>query len=331
MKKNAVAAFLVLASCCLLQASPDFHEPKNSRCLSFYFENDMFLGTDRCYTGGFQLSWLMLLPADAGKKARTKWLPLSREPGIQNSLSFALGQNIYTPDNITREEVIPDDRPYAGHLYLSLGVQSRSRNRQDVWEMSLGLVGPAALGKESQTFIHDLIDGVEPKGWHNQLHSEIVIGLVFERKWKILRLGKFEGFGLECIPHTAAGIGNLYVYASAGAQVKLGWNLRHDFGARLFRPGGGRSIEFRERGAFGIYAYAALDGKGVVRNIFLDGNTFGHSHEVQKRPWTVDFLAGVSMRLGRWHLGYEKVFWSKKFRTESRRQAYGALSLVYTF
>jgi hypothetical protein len=259
-------------------------------------------------------------------------MPFTRGPDFQNALSFSLGQNIYTPDDITLPEVILDDRPYAGHLYLSFGVHSRSRYRMDLWELSAGMVGPAALGSEAQKFIHKLINGIKPQGWHNQLHNEFVIGLVFERKWKVLRWGGARGLGLELIPHIGAGAGNLFIYAASGAQLKFGWNLPNDFGAKLIRPGGSRSADFREKGPFGIYAYAMIDGKGVARNIFLDGNTFGNSHNVvQKKPWAVDMIMGLSVRLGRFNFGYEEVFWSKKFQTESRNQSFGTLNLTYSF
>ncbi len=331
MKLRLLTTILLITAWIYLPAFSRPGDPGSSRALTFYFENDVFSGTDRCYTGGFQLAWISKSLADTRKSPWIKWLPFTRGPDFQNALSFSFGQNIYTPDDITLPEVIPDDRPYAGHLYLSIGLHSRSRNRKDLWELSAGMVGPAALGHEAQKLIHKLINGTEPLGWHNQLHNEFVVGLVFERKWKVLRWGEARGLGLELIPHIGAGAGNLYLYAAAGAQVKFGWSLPDDFGTKLIRPGGSRSTGFREKGPFGIYAYAMIDGKGVARNIFLDGNTFGHSHKVHKNPWSVDLILGLSMRLGRFNFGYEEVFWSRKFKTESRNQAFGALNLTYSF
>lgn len=305
--------------------SNDLGEPQ---ALAINFENDTFSRTDRCYTGGHRLTWITEALADTRKSPWIKWMPFTRSPDFQNALSFSIGQSIYTPDDITLTEILPNDRPYAGHLYLSFGVHSRSKNLKYLWELSVGMVGPASLAREAQKFVHKILNAEDPRGWQNQLHNEFVLGLVFERKQKILRWGEVKGFGMELIPHIGAGVGNLYIYAATGAQVKFGWNMPDDFGSKLIRPGGGRSTNFREKGPFGIYAFAMIDGKGVARNIFLDGNTFGISHNVRKNPWTVELVLGLSVRFGRFNLGYEQVFWSKKFETESRNQVFATLNLT---
>jgi hypothetical protein len=319
---------LILTGWIPLPASSQSNDLGDTKALALNFENDTFFRTDRCYTGGHKLTWITKALVDTRKSSWIKWMPFTRSPDFQNALSFSLGQSIYTPDDITLTELLPNDRPYAGHLYLSIGVHSRSLIRKDLWELSAGMVGPASFVAETQKFVHKITGAVDPQGWQNQLHNEFVLGLVFERKQKILRWGKVDGFSMELIPHIGAGVGNLYIYAATGAQVKFGWNMPNDFGAKLIRPGGSRSTDFREKGPFGIYTYVMIDGKGVARNIFLDGNTFGVSHNVQKKPWTVELILGLSVRFGRFNLGYEQIFWSKRYMTESRNQIFGSLNLT---
>jgi len=58
---------------------------------------------------------------------------------------------MYTPENKTRTDVIPDDRPYAGLLYLGLAwnrrihPQAASYEMLDVRELTLGVIGPWSL------------------------------------------------------------------------------------------------------------------------------------------------------------------------------------------
>jgi len=126
-------------------------------------------------------------------------------------------------------------------------------------------------------------------------------------------------------------LGNVYIYAGTGIQMRFGWNLPGDFGIKIIRPGGDSSVSFRRSGRFGVHLFAAVDGKAVLRNIFLDGNTFQDSHSVDKRPFTLDILLGMSLRVGRFNFSYANVFWTRKFKTETRRQVFASLNLSYSY
>ncbi len=304
---------------------------QNQRTLNIYFENDMFYGTDRCYTGGLKFSWISQASPSENLAGWIRWLPMTQRAGYLSRFSLSLGQNLYTPDNILIESIISDDRPYAGMIYLTLGVHSRKTRIHDSLELTLGMLGPVALGEQVQKFVHDLVGGEDPRGWHNQLKNEPVLGLSFQRKWKLWRAGASSGFGFELIPHIGGGAGNLYVYANSGAQVRLGWRLPEDFGINLSRPGGDRGVNPRYRGRFGFLIFAAVDGKFVLRNILLDGNTFADSNRVDKEPLTADLIVGAGFRAGRFNFSYEIVYWTKKFKTESRDQVFGTFNLSYSY
>ncbi len=311
----------------LTQETKQHHQ----RTLNVYFENDMFYGTDRCYTGGIKFSWISqaFSPAELGKWIR--WLPLTQRDGVHSRFSLSLGQNLYTPDNILNEDIISDDRPYAGIIYLTIGVHSQKNRIQDNLDITVGMLGPTALGEQVQKFVHDLVGGEDPRGWHNQLKNEPVLGLNFRRKWKLWKAGDSNGFGFEIMPHIGGGAGNLYVYSNSGVQVRLGWRLPQDFGINLARPGGDRGVAPRLQGRFGLHIFAAVDGKFVLRNILLDGNTFMDSHRVDKEPLTADLIVGAGFRAGRFNFSYEIVYWTKKFKTESRDQVFGTFNLSYSY
>ena len=83
-----------------------------------YLENDMVAGTDRHYTNGLKFSWFS---PEVNEWTDSGWLgelaeslPVVNQPGGLKSFGFALGQNIYTPQDITRTAPDPQDRPYAG-------------------------------------------------------------------------------------------------------------------------------------------------------------------------------------------------------------------------
>lgn len=298
---------------------------------SLYLGNDTFAGTDRCFTGGFKLSWMSKNLKNYQKNPWLEWLPFVRKPGFLHAISISLGQNIYTPDNIKLSELIEDDRPYAGYLYLAIGIQSRSKTRLDTLELDLGIVGSHSYAEQVQKIIHEIINSDEPKGWHNQLKDEFAIQAIYERKWKPLQYRTDKKFGIDLIPHFGGGLGNISIYAHSGAQVRFGWNLPDDFGTSLIRPDGNSNLGFWTRGPFGIHAFVAVDGKAVMRDIFLDGNSFSDSHSVEKYPFVADISVGIGLRTGGFNFSYSYVFWTKRFKTESEAQVFGAFKISYAY
>ena len=298
---------------------------------SFRFDNDVLAGTDRCYTCGLTLGWQSGGIPDPGARPWVAWIPLEMGPETTASVSLTVGQKIYTPDDIRQSDLIEEDRPYAGVLFLTLGVPLRSSRHQRLAELTLGLVGPSSDAQSSQAFIHDVISGVDPQGWDNQLKDEPLLEVTYEHKWKALILGEPGGFGIEIIPHYGAGIGNLSVFAGVGGQARLGWNLPNDFGVDMVRPGGFRGSSPEGGREWGVQIYAAADRKGVLRNLLLDGNTFRDSHKVEKEPFTSDFLLGLGLSLWRLSFNYEYVYWTRKFKTESRDQAFSSFRLHFSY
>jgi len=304
---------------------------QNSRYWSFYIENDQFAGKDCCFTGGLKLSWMSGTIEQAEQKSWLNWIPFIKQPGPQRAFSLSLGQHIYTPKDLTASYLIKNDRPYAGVIYVSLGVHNRTSDVQDFVELTLGIVGPASGAEPVQRFFHTIFGGADPKGWHNQLKNEFVVSLVYERKWKTLRRGKAEKMGFDVIPHLGGGVGNLHAYASGGAQLRWGWRLPNEFGSALTRPGGFRNLGFREGGERSFYLYAGVTGMAVLRNIFLDGNTIRESHMVEKYPVTADIFLGFSLRIKKIQVSLEYVFWTKRFKTENNNHIVGSLSLISSF
>ena len=84
-----------------------------------------------------------LFPAEGKKRAR-----------------LGVGQNMYTPPDITQENPPLDERPYAGWLYGSVGVVAETGKQLDQLELSLGVVGPASLAAKTQKLVH-VITGSE--------------------------------------------------------------------------------------------------------------------------------------------------------------------------
>jgi len=322
---------------------------RRSDTITLYLENDLFGfdNNDRNYTHGTKLSWISQDLSDYLENPLIpEWsypiiecLPFINKPGYQRSVSISLGQNIYTPDDITRSDLIKDDRPYAGITYLAVGFHNKNNHEMNTFEFNVGIVGRHSYAEDCQTIIHEWIDSDEPEGWDHQLRDEPVLNIFFERKWKMFRKKQDGRFGCDCIPHIGCGIGNAFTGANAGGEVRFGWNLPNDFGTFLIRPGSDSnapidSTDPRFLGLFrrfGVHIFFAVDGTAVLRNIFLDGNTFRDSHSVDKKHFVADLIGGVGMIINRFKLTYSYVYQTKDFNHQEEGQQYGAISLSGTF
>jgi hypothetical protein len=319
--------------------------PGDFNTLSLYLENDAFARTDRNYTSGFRLAWISKDLWDYRENFIGKWgypvfkrLPFVNTPGFQRAIYLALGQNIYTPEDIQRSDLIEDDRPYAGYGYLALGLQSKDSYRMHTLEFSLGVVGPAALGQETQEFAHELLGQEPPQGWDNQLQNELALQAVYLRKTKIWQAGIGRYFGADLIPHLGAALGNVHIYANGGGQIRFGWNLPNDFGTFLIRPGCECNVaidrldpRFFRTKQFGVHLFAAVDGRAVLRDIFLDGNTFKESHSVEKNNLTADILVGIGFLIKRFKISYAYVYETKNFKLQKDEHVFGTVTVSYSF
>jgi len=330
MKKKLILVIVLIGITPFL-SSAQSKDYDDFGAISICLENDTFIGTDRSFTQGIKLGWMSKDLKNYRQKPSLKWLPFVNRDEFQHAFFISLGQAFYTPDDITKPELVKDDRPYAGIIYLALGIHSMGPRWMETWEINLGIIGPHAYAEESQKLIHRVFNGDNPRGWHHQLKDELALELIYERKWRPLRLQSKKGFGFDLMPHVGTGLGNLFIYASMGTQIRLGWNLPDDFGPSLIRPGGDRNFGLRRKGPFGLHLFAGIDGKAIARNIFLDGNTFLESHRVDKKPWTLDLMVGAGMRIGYFNVSYAYVFWTKRFKTETKEHVFGAVTVSLSY
>ena len=145
---------------------------------SFAWENDAFGGdhkdSDRYYTNGLKAAWvsptLRKRNYDCASQSELfAWVDefndlmlLRRMSGddpdaIKRNVVIGLGQSMYTPSGTRRDrpELNRNDRPYAGWLYLSYGLNARidanttqASDTLHALELNVGMVGRASHAKQ---------------------------------------------------------------------------------------------------------------------------------------------------------------------------------------
>lgn len=331
----------------LLVCVPAFAKsPTDSWTVNFLFENDLFGDTDRNYTNGLQVGFIspdLTRYRDSDKLPRwslplIERLPFINEPGLQRNVAFSLGQKIFTPQDISRTDLITDDRPYAGWLYFGAAFHNKNLRRLDTMEIQFGIIGPASLAEQAQNFVHQLRNIDEAEGWDNQIENEPGFALIYERKLRLLQSVSARGFGYDLIAHGGGTLGNVFSYLNGGMEARLGWNLPADFGTSLIRPGGDTNAPVDSNdprlgagSGYGVHAFAAVTGRLVGRDIFLDGNTFRSSHSIDREELVGDLIVGLCFIVKGLKITYSQVFRTKEFDLQDDGHNFGSISLSYVF
>lgn len=298
-------------------------------------ENDLFTGTgDSNYTNGARASWLDAdnTPPEFARQI-ANLLPMF-EGGKRMLVQYSIGQNMYTPANIKVAAPQPSDHPWAGFLYGSIGMTQAQPDlrRVDDVELSLGMVGPAAMAESAQKLIHRNMGAPIPQGWDNQLDNELAGAVAWQRRWPMWWEQSLGETKLSFTPHVGTSLGNLYTYGAVGGTLR--WMPENGFLAdnpvrvRPAMPGTGY---FETDDNLNWMFFVGAEQRLVGRNIFLDGNTFGSTPQVQKRNFVTDLQAGVSLTWQRYQIGYTAVHRSKEFFGQPDAQTFGAITLSMKF
>jgi lipid A 3-O-deacylase len=186
--------------------------------------------------------------------------------------------------------------------------------------------------------VHDIINSSNTNGWDNQIGNELTLEVICESKWKLFKSSRDNGFGLDALYHLGGRVGNVFTYANTGIEFRVGWQLPNNFGSCPIRAGcetnqafsdGGR--DFSQGDNWNIHFFTGVDGRAVLRDMFLDGNTFQDSHHVDKEPYVADIIAGIACGNNRFKMTYAFVYRTKEFDTQDTAQVFGAITLSFPF
>lgn len=316
-------------------AERNYNNNPERNYISLSVENDLIGGgTDQFYTSGVRLTYYNVgMDSPNAIDTLDKLLPMF---SINNTTStyFTLGQNIYTPEDITIAELQEDDRPYAGFLYGSIGLSTFEGNHIDDLELTLGIVGPKAFGEDIQTFVHENIsNSPTPEGWDHQLKFEPGVILSWQRRWPAALALDAGDYRLAFEPNINASVGNIYTYGGAGVMLSFGpyQGYLQDTPPKV-RPNspGSGYFETPDQG-WSWYVFAGADGRAVARNIFLDGNTFRDSHSIDKEIFVGDLTAGFAVTLADYRLAYSINSRSDEYKGQSGDSVFGSVTLSTRF
>lgn len=320
---------------------------------NFTWENDAiaaFSGSDEFYTQGIRLGY------DFATGASPRWLAAQAYPlcsAVERLLDIGrpeqdrrgwtsgvyLGQHIFTPGVLSEPNLIPDDRPYAGWLYLGERISVRSvlderRVNYHAFDLQIGLVGPQAQGEWAQRDFHKLIGDELPLGWDNQVPNEPHVFASYRFTRRNLVNTRDAAIEVDWMPAYEIGLGTLQVYAEPSLTLRIGRALGEPpmgnlnprapiaTGGLASRASEGFDARASEKkcatgwGPFAIeecFIYGRIAGRAVAHNVFLDGTVWHDSHSVDKDPFFYDWAVGFRLRWRTIEMDYEFVRRSREF------------------
>jgi hypothetical protein len=280
----------------------------------FLWDNDLFTPrkTDAYYTNGFVYHHVSdSLAADASRQWSAcpglGWitrmlapvLPDQNDATLSQRHTWGVGQIVNTPWDLHAITPSPQDQPYSGLLYGSCGLQMQNSDSVVALDMEFGVVGPGALAKDTQDIAHTITSTTQPRGWGSQLRNEPIVNLVYERektRWQFPRSFSFlwasESHTLTFFDSTGFSLGPLLTSASVGINAMIAPSatppVRMDYLGRYLLPASSQTR--------GFYSVAGVRVNAVLRNLFLDGNTWIDGPSVSRRPVVAEaqWLAGYS-------------------------------------
>lgn len=336
-------------------------------------ENDSFAKTDRNYSHGLAftaeshniknyertdcLPFLLRSHARLFKLITPPpWLP-DEKLNPTSSIVIKLGQSIFTPKDPVSSDLILNDRPYAGLLYVGLSHHQRYYNPDtnlemlDAREFTIGVIGPLSFSKEFQDGVHDLLGDSRFKGWANQLTNEPALQVAFDKKFKTYRgtTSTIPGFSADWINSVGLRLGNIESAANIGFEARVGWDIPNDFGSFTIRPGtDSRPPDIvpeqnneptdnikNNSPHFGFHFFTITDLKFVGYHFSVDGNLFNASHGVTREPIVAFGAFGINFptivkRRG-YNLAIMQVYQTSDFKESTDHHAYRSIAVSVEF
>lgn len=323
----------------VLRAAPEASWPEARRwtgAVGLALENDIFAQTDRHYTNGVRLSLLLPPPRVLAERAAAI--------GRTADWGLVLGQQIFTPEDLSAREPIEGDRPYAGWLYAGIVLRLRGgdpwdlpggRPVLDTFELDVGMVGPWSLAETTQRWVHEVLGVDEPSGWEHQVRQWPALQLSWLRQVRLLRASLPLGLELDLTPHVGVAAGTILVQARAGATLRVGWELPADFGGfeddvlALPLPLAG---DVREPPGIGAWALVRLDARASIFDVLLENSPLHDGPSVRREPvWASVEVGLVVSFYERVMLGYTHTVRSPEFMGQGGPDAFGSLFLQVAF
>ena len=276
----------------------------NTSSFSISLDNDALLGTDRGYTNGvffkYNSNTTTEINSDSPFVLNTigNFLPLAEQSN--KGWGVSIGQQIWTPVDISAPTESAHDRPYTGLLFIEGTVFEYSKDFANKYSLMLGGVGPDTLGEDSQTFVHSIIGSDQPQGWGRQIKNQTIYNLGFEGQRLLTRNSSWLNKEYDAGVSGRANLGNYQTELALGSTLRWGKSLDESFASVGSMPGHYIDTSVLSTSRSGQFYYLAVEGRYRFQDITIDGARPKHLFDVHTEHWQASISTGIVYYQASW-------------------------------
>jgi hypothetical protein len=276
--------------------------------------------TDRYYSNGFIIQYNRMAKPTSNSVAK-------------KIMRFEAAHKVFNPyvNNKSLQDVLANmDRPYAGWLSASAGITQIKTNQSVLqYDVTLGIMGPGARGRQIQQGWHKLIGLYEVFGWEYQLNNEAGINFSAAYYHSLIKSAPNKNISLHTV--TKAMVGNTFTNASAGLLLKTGWlNSENESGYWSGNLGG--SSKTFKRNEFIFFLEPVLQYNAY--NATLQGGMFIKDKGLfttSIKPLIFQTKTGIMFTGNRMGFRWYYTIRTKEGSIMKRGEHWGSIGLTYRF
>ena len=322
MTHKAICFLLFFAFCCKA-----FAQQSHSNEIGIQTDDDSYLaqGSDRYYTAGNFAYFRHALNVKDTSRLRNK------------ILGFEFGQKLYSPHSGSIDFTGADDpkyidRPFAAYLYVGSTLNLLYKDESNLkLGAQIGIVGPAALGKPIQEFVHRAFGLYKPSGWEYQVDNDFEINLSAEYN-RLLARASWADVSLT----SYADLGNGFAGAGIGPMFRLG-DFNQLFNSESTQSTAIKSRSFTPLNSRELFFYYKPQINVVAYDATIQGSLFGSksstSMEVTLNPERLIFSnqVGIGYSGKRFVIDAAAIFHTKDVKEMIESHQWGTVTLLYRF
>lgn len=268
----------------------------NSGSLALTIDNDSLVGTDREYSSGVYLKLFSKSEVNQNKFNRVirpifNLLPLHDES--QKVWGIYLGQQIWTPTDISIADEVKNDRPYSGRLAMKVHINEYTSSYANKYSLMIGYVGPKSLAEQAQKTIHKFINSPEPMGWDKQINDKLIYSINAEARRGITREAGWFNREVDASYVGRVKISNFQSEIAIGGTARWGANLKESFGSVSAIPGAFIDPSALSTSKNGYFTYLSLEARYRHNDYTIEGGRPEHLYNVSVAHWQSTLATGM--------------------------------------